>query len=1199
MLNITTKLTVNIASFFILGFLLFACTEQKQPNFKPLSYDEIFFDTELSSIWSDSTSNQLWIGGENGELYLVVDNLIKWRRELKSGRIYKVVPLKITPVDTTLLIGIRNEGLQLWKFSGDNKPEVKRYFIEYKGFRYSAYDFQNGSGNAYYVGTSNGCYYIDLDASNHQMKLVYPVLDTLKKYKYECSVYNLQKQNDGTFVGASPQGVFWLSNRYTPIDKRDSIIIPGKNTTFVSVCGDTLLALSENKIYKHCKGHTYPPLDCKNNPKVYFEDSGNNKWLIASRSIRIGRQLKDNFEDIELPKSIPLESQRNIIVRKADFSYLITQNSLWRIPIHLNIYTSPRITAICQNRQKQVFFVTSENQLFKKTTDNKAEFIKQIDTEGHIVWASVCESDLYFHTGTNMIYRTPISSSGKEKPILLAAQNQNSIITAYLYDNQNNKGKASKLLFGTRDGLFSIDIQLGKIDTLLNNKYTSAISHAKGTDYIVATTLNDGIFGARINKNKKSQNKKSQIDKNSLILDIVPIEQNEKLILTNHYIFYENGLNIDSIRAKAYKKLLLLNDTTFYAIGYKGFTEYSIKNGKLDAKSNKVQYQDISFTPNACIVLDDSSLLLGSKLGCLHYDVNKKSSSWVNLERPDFIIFLKTNLIIIMVAIAIVLLFILLIFALSIKKIRFNRTKNIIEKNNDKLNQNLEQLEKLPERDQTTKLIAEYKSIMQNYILNEWEEYIGKQEDQLSRNLKVIEKKNNFHKTLKKNNEKLNQNLEQLEKLPERDQTTKLISEYKSIMQSYILNEWEGYIGKQEDQLSRNDKAIERVKNELENRLDRQNNLQKRLDQAKELIGDLLYFQHNKKLTYKLNKIIERCDSTKNSADKELYYSTLNQADMALIEVSKQAILLFQNELSSQINTILNQKITILYDDVKQAEKALKEKNTSEIRKLTIKNIKWFTQSLKLRATYEKMLNSTIKCFEVPNVNHKLHTDLLNGINNINKEELESCQKECQGLTQRYNYIGSLEATRHINQFIEQTVRRLEAKPEKNYFYGIITQSLSKIEANKKDNITNLQSLNEIMIEVPAIEALCNLKQLMEEFSTLNHTQKKEEICKEINRSIDTFYEKLPKDFDEHLAKKMMINGATKSGKALALMMANRDVKGADVGRLLGDAKPENLEGRTSKTRKDIRSDSSREKNTEYSEKKNNNSTLIALLMNI
>ena len=105
MFNISTKLNVNIAAFVLGGFLLFACTEQKQPSYKPLSYDEIFFDTELSSIWSDSTRNELWIGGD-GELFLVVDNVIKWRRELKSGRIYKVVPLKITPVDTTLLIGI-------------------------------------------------------------------------------------------------------------------------------------------------------------------------------------------------------------------------------------------------------------------------------------------------------------------------------------------------------------------------------------------------------------------------------------------------------------------------------------------------------------------------------------------------------------------------------------------------------------------------------------------------------------------------------------------------------------------------------------------------------------------------------------------------------------------------------------------------------------------------------------------------------------------------------------------------------------------------------------------------------------------------------------------------------------------------------------------------------------------------------------
>ncbi|MFA7136524.1 MAG: hypothetical protein WC125_11790, partial [Bacteroidales bacterium] len=519
-----------------------------------MSYDEIFFDTELSSIWSDSTQNDLWIGGENGELFLVEDNVIKWRRELKSGRIYKIVPLKTTPTDTTLLIGIRNEGLQLWKFSGDNKPQVTRYSIEYKGCKYSAYDFQNTSGNAYYVGTSNGCYYIDFDAAKPQMQLSFPTETLLdKKYNYEYPVYNLQKQNDGTVVGASPQGVFWLCNQYTPIAKRDSIIFSAKNTTFVSVHGDTILALSENKIYKHCKGQTYLPLDCKNNPKIYFEDNAGNKWLIASRSIRIGRQLKDNFEDIELPKSIPFESQRNIIVCKTEFTYLITQNSLWRIPVHLNIYNSPTISAVCQNGLKQVFFVTSANQLFKKTTDNNAEYIKQIDVEGHIVWIAACDKYLYFHTGTNMIYYTPISSSifslNKEKPLYPAIQIPNNILTAYLhYDTINNK-KVWKLFFGTRDGLGVVNLPLGKIDTsLIKGKYVSTLSNIKNDD-LLAGTLNDGLFVDSTHAGWKQKNSKNIDLNNKLIQDIVSIDKEKLLILTNHYVFYDTDTGADSIPA--------------------------------------------------------------------------------------------------------------------------------------------------------------------------------------------------------------------------------------------------------------------------------------------------------------------------------------------------------------------------------------------------------------------------------------------------------------------------------------------------------------------------------------------------------------------------------------------------------------------------------------------------------------------------
>lgn len=1062
MFNISTKLNVNIAAFVLGGFLLFACTEQKQPSYKPLSYDEIFFDTELSSIWSDSTRNELWIGGD-GELFLVVDNVIKWRRELKSGRIYKVVPLKITPVDTTLLIGIRNEGLQLWKFSGDNKPQVTRYSIEHKGCKYSAYDFQNGSGNAYYVGTSNGCYYIDFDAAKPQMQLSFPTVTLLvdKKYNYEFPVYNLQKQNDGTVVGASPQGVFWLSNRYTPIAKRDSIIISAKNTTFVSVRGDTLLALSENKIYKHCKGHTYLPLDCKNNPKVYFEDNAGNKWLIASRSIRIGRQLKDNFEDIELPKSIPLESQRNIIVSKTEFTYLITQNSLWRIPIHLNIYNSPTISAVCQNRLKQVFFVTSDNQLFKRTTDNKAEYIKQIDVEGHIVWIAACDKYLYFHTGTNMIYHTPVNSSifslSKEKPILPAIQISNNILTAYMcYDITNNK-KAWKLFFGTRSGLGVVNLPLEKIDTsLIKGKYVSILSNMKNDD-LFAGTLNDGLFVDSTHTRWKQKKPKNIDLNNKLILDIVSIDKEKMLILTNHYVFYDTDAGADSIPAKGFRKILLVNDSTFFAVANKGFAKYSINNGKIEQQNARMLYRDISFIPNACMVLDKNSLLLGSALGCLHYDVNKKSSSWVNIEKPMLLSILERSLMTVIAIIA---------FAFfSIILLGFSKEKK--------------------------------------------------------------EKK---------------------------------------------------------DKIS-----------------DRRNNLKKRVVRAQKLIEYITYFPGNEETIYRLNEVIEKCNNIENVSDKDKCDKTLTDVDGILIEINDQVTLLFQNKLSSQISAILNQNITILYDEAKQADKALKEKNSNEIRKLAIKNSNWFDQSLALKETYESMLKLVRNCYEIPRVNEKLYNNLSNAIIHLNNTELEICQKECLELIQRYNYIESPEATKQINLFLEQTVGQLRQKTDRNNLYGSIINLLKELEGdrNKTDNKKVLQKLDEIMNELPAIESLCNIKLHVEEFFAPGNKNKKEEICKTINEQIDGFYDELPEDIDELLTNELKIIGATKAGKALALTLADRNIKGADVGRLIGDVKPLNLEGITSKTRTYIRSKESKQKIEEFSKNKNDRSIILMLLIEL
>jgi len=1063
MFNISAKLKLNIAVFVLCSFLLCACTEQQQPSYKLLSYDEIFFDTELSSIWSDSTRNELWIGGENGELFMVVDNVIKWRRGLKSGRIYKVVPLKITPMDTTLLIGIRNEGLQVWKFSGDNKPQVRRYSIEHKGCQYSAYDFQNVSGNSYYIGTSNGCYYIDFDAAKPQMQLSFPTQTLLvdKKYNYEYPVYNLQKQNDGTIVGASPQGVFWLSNRYTSIAKRDSIIIFAKNTTFVSVRGDTLLALSENKIYKHCKGHNYFPLACKNSPKVYFEDNAGNKWLIASRSIRIGRQLKDNFEDIELPKSIPLESQRNIIVGKTEFTYLITQNSLWRIPIHLNIYNSPTISAVCQNRLKQVFFVTSDNQLFKRTTDNKAEYIKQIDVEGHIVWIAASDKFLYFHTGTNMIYHTPVSSSifslSKEKPILPAIQISNNIITAYMhYDTTNNK-KAWKLFFGTRSGLGVVNLPMEKIDTsLIKGKYVSILSNMKNED-LLAGTLNDGLFVDSTNTRWKQKNPKNINLDNKLILDILSIDKEKLLILTNHYVFYDANNGADSIPAKGFRKILLVNDSTFFAIANKGFAKYSISNGKIEQQNAQMLYRDISFIPNACMALDKNSLLLGSALGCLHYDVNKESSSWVNIEKPRLLSLLERSLMTVIAIIAFAFFSIILLV---------------------------------------------------------------------------------FSKEEKEKKDKIS---------------------------------------------------------------DRKNNFKKRVVKAQKLAEYITYFPGNEETIFRLNEVIKKCNNIENVSDKDKCDKTLTDVDGILTEINDQVTLLFQNKLSSQISAILNQNITILYDEAKKADKALKEKNSNEIRNLAIKNNKWFDQSQTLKETYESMLKLVRNCYEIPQVNKNLYSSLSTAIIHLNNTELESCQKECLELVQKYNYIESPEATKQINLFICHTVSQLQQKIDSDKLYTSIISLLTELEAdrNKTDNKKVLQTLDEIMKELPAIESLSNIKLNVEEFFASSNKTEKDEICKTINGQINRFYDELPEDIDELLTSELKIIGATKAGKALALTLADRNIKGADVGRLIGDAKPLNLEGITSKTRTYIRSEQAKQKIEKFSKNKNDRSIILMLLMEI
>lgn len=1219
MCNITAGLKVKTL-LFLLGTISFlACTEQKQTNYKPLGYDEIFFDTELSSIWTDSIGDDLWVGGKNGEIFLVTDNNITWKQELKSGCIYKVAPLYLTAADTTLLVGIRNEGLQVWKFSKGQKERIKQFSISPKGFKYSAYDFQKIDGNAYYVGTSNGCYYVDFDATAPQLQLAYPTAEVLRdKYNYEYSVYNLQKRNDNTIVGASPQGVFWLSKQYNPLAKRDSIIVQAKNTIYVRVEGDSLFALAENKIYKHSNGHTYSPIVCKNNPQIYFQDNGGNKWLIASRSIRIGKQLEDNFEDIELPKSIPLRSQRNIIAEKKDFTYLVTQNSLWRIPVHLNIYNSPIVSAVCRNNQR-IFFVTADNQLFEKTADDKAKYIKQIYTEGHIVWIAACNKYIYFHTGANMIYRTPIAStvfsSHDEKPLFPALQNPNNILTAYLYYEPNSGGKAQELFFGTRDGLFAVDLQDEKIQTLSVKTYVSALSYLKDDKHLVVTTLNDGITSTSVLRDLQSAKWSEKIPikniENKLIVDVAPISHYKRLILTNHAIFYNAGDDIDSLEAKAFRKILLVNDSVFFAVAYKGLMKYGIKNGKIEKKNTEPFYKDISFIPNACMVLGDNSLLLGSELGCLHYE-NKNSLNskdrWIDFEPLDFIVWFKIKLTLLFVAIALLMLAVIVYLIFYIKKIKRSKKikekEIILEKNNTNLLQILEELGTLPESTYTLELLSEYQLVIQKKDLDEWEKYIARQENQLSKNRKAIERSIETKSVIKekkiileKNNTKLQQTLEHLETFPESSQTQDLILECQLVMEETNLDEWEKYISKQENQLNKNNRAIGRIGNETENKSYRQSNLQKRFMQAQKLIEDINYFPDNQEILEKLHEVMEKCSKKEYVAEKDVYYKTLTYVDDILMEVNSKTALLFQTELFAQINTIKAQKITILDAVIKQATDASNENNTSAIRKLTIENFRWFEKSRALEKRYDNMLQLLENCYEIPNVNQGLYNSLLRAKSCINNTEIEVCQKKCDELTEAFN--GIEEATEQISLFIAQTITQLEKLQKEmdgNNLYSSIIVELKDLNIDKTTNIKVLQTLEDILKELPSIHSLCVIKKLADKFSTLANKHEREEMSKQINKEISQFYSELPEDIDDFITKEIKINGDTNAGKALALTLADRSIRGADVGKLIGDASPENFAATTSRTRKLIRKNEIQQKLLEF-HKTNNDTSIIILLL--
>lgn len=613
----------KIIATLLLCLFFYSC--QQSEDIRSIGEAEYYLNEKLSSISID-LDNSIWIGGENGTITNFSDPQ-KTTYDLGEDRIYKLSRHNIKYTPNEFWIGIRNAGLQRWYLTPDKQIKEKTYRIKHKDYRYSAYDFIFNK-DSIYVATSQGVYVHNKSSLNDTLQLIYPSEEILQQQNgYSFIVRNLICYQDELILASTQAGLLFhninTDNQFT--------VLKGSVVDYVTTYGDTIYALAQGVLYQLNKyGEILKSLKVNSGAKVYYQIEGIH-YFIGTQEIWFSNDLI-NFKTYKLRKKIPLYS-RNVLATDTirSFSFLLTENALWRIPNHINLFRSNNPIQLTTNFDQTKYYLDDNNQLYKQINNvNRTKWIYSFPSNEEIKWMQYLDGAIHYFTSNNELKKLALFNNTLRNNILNSPKTifkSTDKITACIIKKY---GDNEFTYLGVQDGLLKID-QRGKIDTLtlFNDKYITSIFSHEYTDQLYLSTLNHGIFYLNVN-NDVEQIKSTE--HNTFINDVISTnDYNHTIIaLTNNKLITLNPA--DSLMLKGYGKLIYANDSTFYAIPEYGIHKFRLKKGELH--SCGLFYNDIHFNHWAAIAVSDK-LFLGSNLGVLEFDIDKETiPRWIDITPP-------------------------------------------------------------------------------------------------------------------------------------------------------------------------------------------------------------------------------------------------------------------------------------------------------------------------------------------------------------------------------------------------------------------------------------------------------------------------------------------------------------------------------------------------------------------------------------
>lgn len=363
------------------GTMVTGCND-KDTNYT-FDESEYYSNEQLASISSDNDS-LFWIGTEYGKVCQLTDS--GWKSfHVAADRIYFV-----RHTNKNYWIGIRNGGIQRYDFNGTTFRLQQTYPLAVKQNSYSAYDALSINGKMW-VCTSQGLFILDNDTATH-LRLIYPSKATSPHMEGQaCVVRKLVQINRNNLVAATDNGLLHIHLPSYKITKTHE----GKKIDDIAVVQGKLYVLSGNQfdVFKDDNQQTYP---LHFTASSFYVSEGMFCFFSVNEA-HLSMDLK-TFKSIPLRRKIPINSSNVASMDKGrNAMLLVTDNALWRIPIHLYLFSSniPIVAASLDN--DCIWYVNAQNEIFvQKRGEQVAEKVYDFISEDPIIDMVVKDNVLYY-----------------------------------------------------------------------------------------------------------------------------------------------------------------------------------------------------------------------------------------------------------------------------------------------------------------------------------------------------------------------------------------------------------------------------------------------------------------------------------------------------------------------------------------------------------------------------------------------------------------------------------------------------------------------------------------------------------------------------------------------------------------------------------------------------------------------------------